>query len=66
MQSKMHVCIHKLIYVHLLVQVVLGVTVDFAGAGAWRKSVVGRDSPGRYRENTDLGMCVVLNSSVNT
>ena len=47
-------------------QVVVGLILGFAGAGALRNSVVGRVSPGRNNENTDLGILVVLNNSDST
>ena len=46
-------------------QVVVGLILGFVGAGALRKSVVGRISPGRNNENNDLGISVVLNNSVS-
>ena len=49
-----------------VVHSVLGITVGFTGAGASRNLVVGRVSPGRNVENTDLGISVVLNNSVST
>ena len=47
-------------------QVVVGLIFGFFGAGAERKSVVGRALLGRNTENIDLGIWVLPNNSVST